>query len=167
MIRAFKTVKPTVLGWVADQASVIGDVTLEKDTSVFFHSTIRGDTDSIRIKEGTNIQDGCVLHTDNGHQLIIEERVTVGHGCILHGCHIEKEVMVGMGAIVMNGAHIGTHSIIGAGTVITEHKVIPPNSIVVGNPFRIIKEVTTEQIQLIQDNAVHYIELSKHYQEDV
>lgn len=165
MIHKFNGMLPVVQGWIAHNATVIGNVTLEKDTSVFFHTTIRGDKDEILIKEGTNIQDGCVLHTDTGHKLVIEENVTVGHGCILHGCHIEKEVMVGMGAIIMNGAHIGKHCIVGAGCVITEHKDIPENSVVVGNPARILKEVTLQQIQMILENAKHYIELSKAYQE--
>lgn len=143
------------------QATVLGDVILEKDVSIWYGSVVRGDADRIEIREGSNIQDLCVIHVDAGHPVCIGKRVTVGHRAIIHGCTIEDEVMIGMGAIVMNGAHIGTHTIIGAGALIPENTVIPPNSIVVGCPGKVIKSITTEQIQHIKENAEHYIEMSK------
>lgn len=142
-------------------ATVYGDVTLHKNVNIWYGSVIRGDSDSIEIDESTNIQDLCVIHTDHGHPVHIGKNVTVGHRAILHGCTIEDEVMVGMGAIVMNGAHIGKHTIIGAGALVTENKQIPENSIVLGSPAKVIKQISPEQIQDILENAKHYVELSK------
>lgn len=168
MIKKFHNYMPDIHenSWIADNADVIGRVTLQQDASVFFQSVVRGDSDSIFIDEGTNIQDSCILHTDPGHQLIIGKRCTIGHGCILHGCHIEDEVLIGMGAIIMDGAHIRKHTIVGAGAVVTEHKEFPERSILVGNPARVLKTVSDEQVQMIKDNAQHYIKLSKQYKEE-
>lgn len=166
MIYTYKDKQPHIdaQAWVAESAEVIGQVILEKDASVFFQCVIRGDKDCIHIKQGANIQDHCTLHTDPAHQLIIEQHVSVGHGCILHGCHIEEESLIGMGAIILNGAHIGKHCIIGAGALVGEHMIIPDNSVAVGVPARVIKTITQKQLQSIQENALHYIALSKEYQ---
>ena len=149
--------------WVAQSGDVIGNVTLSKGASVFFQSVIRGDNDLIFIGEDTNIQDGCILHTDVGHTLRIEERVSVGHGCILHGCHIEKECLIGMGSILLNDVHVGEHCIIGAGSLVLEHTIIPANSLVVGSPAKVIKSITPEQLVDIRNNSKHYVELAKQY----
>lgn len=166
MIQNFHQQQPHIQGWVADSAEVIGNVVVEEDASVFFQSVIRGDNDSIKIGKGSNIQDGCVLHTDNGHALMIGERVTIGHRCILHGCHIEDDVLIGMGSIIMNGAHIGKHSIIGAGSLIPENTVIPSNSVAFGSPAKKRKDINATQIEMIKESAQHYIALAKHYQEE-
>lgn len=150
--------------WIAQSAEVIGNVVIEKDASVFFQSVIRGDKDQIIIGEGSNIQDHCTLHTDPAHILQIGKRVTVGHGCILHGCTIKDECLIGMGAIVLNGAIIESHCIIGAGAVITEGMQIPSGSVVIGVPAKIIKRSSAAQIQEIQKNAQQYVELSHEYQ---
>lgn len=151
--------------YLSEDTMIIGDVTLEKNVSVWFHSVIRGDKDHIHIGEGSNIQDNCTLHTDPDHVLTIGRNVTVGHNAVLHGCTIEDEVLVGMGAIILNGAKIGMHSIIGAGALIREQQVIPERSLVVGCPGKVIKNVSEEQIQDIIENALHYQALAKEYKE--
>lgn len=149
------------------QAGIVkGDVTLGKDVSVWYNAVIRGDTASITIDEQTNVQDGCVIHVDTDFPVHIGKRVTIGHGAIIHGCTIEDEVLVGMGAIIMNGAHIGTHSIIGAGALIPENVRIPANSLVVGCPGKIIKQTSPEQVQMILDNAAHYVFEAKEQDND-
>ena len=130
-----------------------------------FDHNVNGDAlseeEMIEIGQETNIQDQCVLHTDRGCPLKIGDRVTIGHGAIVHGCTIEDEVLIGMGAIVLNGACIGSHSIIGAGCVVPENMVIPQKSVVVGVPAKIIKKTSESQVSDILSNAQHYINLSK------
>ncbi|MGX8834516.1 gamma carbonic anhydrase family protein [Amedibacillus sp. YH-ame6] len=168
MIKQYKKKYPTIASscFVAENASIIGDVQVQEDSSIWFHTVIRGDSDEIRIGAYTNIQDNCTLHTDTGHKLIIEDRVTIGHNAIIHGAYIEEECLIGMGAIVLNGAHIGKHSIIGAGALIREHQIIPENSVVVGCPGNVVKQTTPEQVQDILNNAQHYAELGKEYKEE-
>ena len=151
--------------FVADGTSIIGDVKLKEDVSVWFGSVIRGDKDEIVIGKGSNVQDNCTLHTDPNHKLIVGKNVTVGHNAILHGCKIEDEVLIGMGAKVLNGAHVGRHSIIGAGALVVENMDIPENSVVVGCPAKIIKSISEKQVHSILENAKHYVELGKEYKE--
>lgn len=167
MIKTYRTYTPDIHEscYLSENATIIGDVTLEKDVSVWFHSVIRGDKDHIHIKEGSNIQDNCTLHTDPNHQLSIGKYVTVGHNAILHGCTIDDEVLIGMGAIVLNGANIGKHAIIGAGALVKENQVIPEGALAVGCPCKIIKQVNEAQIKDIMENAQHYIALGKEYKE--
>ncbi len=146
---------------IASSAVVDGEVLIEKDVSVWHQAVIRGDAEKIEIKEETNVQDGCILHVDEGYPLSIGARVTIGHGAIVHGAMIEDEVLIGMGSIILNGAHIGKHSIIGAGAVVTEGMDVPEKSLVVGCPAKVIKEVSDEQVEHILENAKHYVEESK------
>lgn len=168
MIMKYRNISPSIDEncFVAENATIIGDVTLERDVSVWFHTVIRGDKDHIYIGKGSNIQDNCTLHTDPDHVLQVGKRVTVGHNAILHGCKIEDECLVGMGAIILNGAVIGRHSLIGAGALVRENQVIPDNSIAVGSPARVIKQINEEQICEILKNAQHYIELGQEYKEN-
>jgi carbonic anhydrase/acetyltransferase-like protein (isoleucine patch superfamily) len=149
--------------FVADNAKLIGNVTIGKQVGIWFGAVIRADRDRIIIGDRSNIQDNCVVHTSKGFPVTIGNDVSVGHGAILHGCTIGNRVLVGMGAIIINGARIGEGSIIGAGAVITEGKDIPPNSVVVGVPGKIVKLVDQDQQQHILNNAVSYIELAKEY----
>ena len=142
--------------WVAPNAVIIGDVTLEKNTSIWFNATLRGDIENICIGEGSNVQDGSVLHTDPGYPLKVGKDVTVGHLVMLHGCTIGDNSLIGIGAVILNNAKIGKNCIIGANTLITENKKIPDNSLVVGSPGKIVRQVTEEEIKLIKDNAVRY-----------
>ena len=165
MILAYKEHTPQLHedSYVSSNATIIGDVTLAKGASVWFHTVIRGDKDAIVIGEDSNIQDNCTLHTDPKHQLLIGKRVTVGHNAVLHGCTIEDEALIGMGAIVLNGAHIGSHSMIGAGALVKEGQQIPEHSLVVGCPAKIIRMTSEEQVADILENAQHYAALGREY----
>ncbi len=146
---------------VAKSAVVTGDVRLGKDVSVWHQAIVRGDSASITIGDGSNVQDGSILHVDAEYPLVVGKSVTIGHGAIVHGATVEDEVLIGMGAIVMNGAHIGKHSMIGAGAVVTEGKEIPEGSIVVGCPGKIIGQVDDQKIESIRENAQEYVEQGK------
>jgi len=149
--------------FVAGNATVIGDITFGKEVGIWFGAVIRADKDRIEIGDRSNIQDNCVIHTSKGFPVILGNDVSVGHGAILHGCSIQDRVLVGMGAIVLNGAKVGSGSIIGAGAVITEGKEIPPDSVVVGVPGKIVRQTGADQRQHILNNAVSYVELAWEY----
>ena len=149
--------------FAAENATIIGDVTIGKQVGVWFGAVIRADKDRIVIGDRSNIQDNCVVHTSKGHPVILGTDVSVGHGAILHGCTIGNRVLVGMGSIVLNGATIGEGTVIGAGAVITEGKLIPPGSVVVGVPGKIVKEADSAQQEQILKNSASYIELAKEY----
>jgi carbonic anhydrase/acetyltransferase-like protein (isoleucine patch superfamily) len=150
--------------WVADSAQVMGNVELAEDSSVWFGVTIRGDTETIRIGKGSNIQDGSVLHADVGKPLTVGEHVTVGHKVMLHGCTIGDGSLIGIGAIVLNGAKIGKGCLVGAGALVTEGKEFPDGSMILGSPARVIRELTPEQIQGLHMSALHYIENARRFQ---
>ena len=147
----------------AENATVIGDVTLGKDVGIWFGAVIRADKDRVVIGDRTNIQDNCVVHTTTGHPVLIGDDVSVGHGAILHGCTIKNQVLVGMGAIVLNGAVIGKGSVIGAGAVVKEGMDVPEGSVIVGIPGKIIKPATDEQKNHILANAASYVNLAREY----
>jgi carbonic anhydrase/acetyltransferase-like protein (isoleucine patch superfamily) len=150
-------------GFIAENATVLGDVSLGKEVSIWFGAVIRADKDKIWIGDRSNVQDNAVLHTSAGHPLVIGADVSVGHGAILHGCRIEDRVLVGMGAIVLNGAVVGSDSILGAGTVVTEGACIPPGSVVVGVPGKAVKETSPGQREQIVANARNYWALAQGY----
>jgi carbonic anhydrase/acetyltransferase-like protein (isoleucine patch superfamily) len=143
--------------WVADNAQVVGDVHMASDSSVWFSSVVRGDTATIRIGEGTNIQDGSVLHADVGIPLTIGKHVTVGHMVQLHGCTIGDESLIGIGAVVLNGAKIGKNCLVGAGSLVTEGKEFPDGSMILGSPAKVVRELTPEQIEGLRRSAQHYV----------
>jgi carbonic anhydrase/acetyltransferase-like protein (isoleucine patch superfamily) len=149
--------------WIAPNATVLGDVTLERDASVWFGAVVRGDNDPIVIGEASNIQDGSVLHTDEGVPLRIGRGVTVGHQVMLHGCTIGDHSLIGIGSIVLNGAVIGSNCLIGAKSLITEGKVIPDGSLVMGSPGKVVRQLTDPEIQLLQASALHYVGNWKRY----
>jgi len=149
--------------FMAGNATVTGDVTIGNHVGIWFGAVIRADKDRIIIGDRSNIQDNCVVHTSKGFPVTIGSDVSVGHGAILHGCTIDNRVLVGMGAILLNGAKVGNGSIIGAGTVVTEGKDIPPNSVVIGVPGKIIKQTDPDQQQHILTNAASYVELAREY----
>jgi carbonic anhydrase/acetyltransferase-like protein (isoleucine patch superfamily) len=158
-----KKVKNLGENWIASNASIIGDVTLEKNISIWFNVTLRGDVENIHIGEGSNVQDGSVLHTDPGYPLKIGKDVTIGHLVMLHGCSIGNNSLIGLGAVILNGAKIGNNCIIGANALITENKVIPDNSLVLGSPGKIVRQVSNEEAKLITENAIHYQDNWKKY----
>ncbi len=137
-----KKTKNSGENWVAPNATVIGDVTLEKNTSIWFNATLRGDVENIYVGEGSNIQDGSVLHTDPGFPLKIGKDVTVGHLVMLHGCFVDDNSLIGIGAVILNNAKIGKNCIVGAKALVSENKEIPDNSLVLGSPGKIIRKVT-------------------------
>ena len=147
--------------WVADSAQVIGDVRLEADVSIWFNTVLRGDNDPITIGSGSNIQDGSVLHTDNGVPLTIGRHVTVGHQVMLHGCTIGDESLIGIGAV------IGRHCLVGAGALVTEGKTFPDGSLIIGSPARVVRQLTPEQIEALRRSAQHYIENARRYREQL
>lgn len=151
--------------FIAPQAVVIGDVALAEQVTVMFHAVIRGDADHIYIGKGSNIQEHAMVHVDPGFPTTIGDYCTIGHGAIVHGAVLENQVLVGMHATVLNGAHIGRCSIIGAGALVTENQVIPPYSLVVGVPGRIVKTFGPEIEERILRNANTYIRLGKLYQQ--
>ena len=149
--------------WVASNAVVIGKVELKKDSNIWFNVTLRGDVEPITVGEGSNIQDGSVLHTDPGCPVKIGRNVTIGHLVMLHGCIIEDDCLIGIGSTILNKAKIGKNSIIGANALVTENKVIPERSLVLGSPGKVVRQVTDEEIKSIKENADHYVANYKKY----
>ena len=143
--------------WVADSAQVMGNVVLGEDASVWFGTVVRGDTESITIGAGSNIQDASVLHADFGKPLVVGERVTVGHQVMLHGCTIGDESLIGIGAVVLNGAKIGKNCLVGAGALVTEGKEFPDGSMILGSPAKAVRQLSPEQIEGLRQSARHYV----------
>ena len=151
--------------FVAEGARVIGNVEIGKDSSVWFNAVIRADLDEVKIGENSNVQDNAVIHTSECFGVSIGDNVTIGHGAIVHGCTIKNNVMIGMGAIVLNGAVIEENCIIGAGTLVTQGKVIPAGSLAFGNPVKIVRQLTDDEIKSILDNAISYVNEANEYKQ--
>jgi carbonic anhydrase/acetyltransferase-like protein (isoleucine patch superfamily) len=149
--------------FVADSAQVIGSVQLEQGASVWFNTVLRGDNELITIGPDSNVQDATVIHTDAGLTVRLGRGVTVGHRVMLHGCEVGDYSLVGIGAIVLNRAKIGKHCLIGAGTLITENKVIPDRSLVLGSPGRIVREVSDNEVFVLEASAAHYVQNARRY----
>ncbi len=149
--------------FIAPGARLIGHVTLGEGASVWFNAVIRGDNEPIIIGNGSNVQDGCVLHTDPGFPLTIGREVTIGHNVVLHGCTIGDGSLVGMGAIILNGARIGESCLIGANTLITEGKEIPARSVVMGQPGRVVREVDERLVIGLRQGAEVYRQRQRQY----
>lgn len=149
--------------YIAEGARVIRDVVLEDNSSVWFNAVLRGDESYIVVGEGSNIQDNCVLHCGKGYPTIVGRYVTVGHLALLHGCTVGDNTLIGMHSTVMNGARIGSNCIIGAGSLVTGGTVIPDNSLALGRPARVIRQVTEKEIASNRDDADFYIRESEHY----
>ncbi|MGI3777564.1 MAG: gamma carbonic anhydrase family protein [Janthinobacterium lividum] len=154
---------PTGQCWVAPGAHVIGQVRLGADVGVWFGAVLRGDNAAIEVGARTNIQENAVLHVDPGTPLSIGEGVTVGHGAIVHGCTVGNNVLVGMGAVVMNRAVIGADSLVAAAAVVTEGKMFPPGSLIVGSPARVVRALTETEIAGLRRSAAHYVENWKRF----
>jgi carbonic anhydrase/acetyltransferase-like protein (isoleucine patch superfamily) len=144
--------------WIAPDAHVIGNVTIEEDASVWFGTTIRGDNERIFVGTGSNIQEGCILHTDMGFPMTIGANCTIGHGVILHGCTIAKNSLIGMGATVLNGARIATNCLVGANALVTEGKEFAENSLIVGAPARVVRTLDEASAMRIGLTAAHYVQ---------
>lgn len=143
--------------WIAPNAVVVGNVILKKNASVWFGAVLRGDNDPITIGEGSNVQDNSVLHTDNGSPLTLGANVTVGHMVMLHGCEIGDGALIGIGSVVLNGAKIGKNCLVGANTLITEGKEFPDNSMIMGSPGKVVRELSPEQAARIAMGSLSYV----------
>lgn len=165
MIKKFKDKKPEIDDelYIAESAVIIGDVTLKKNVNIWFGAVLRGDEASIIIGENTNIQENCVVHVDFGNNVAIGDGCTIGHGAIIHGCNIGSNVLVGMGAIILNGAKIGNNTIVGAGSLVTQNKEFEDGVLILGNPARVVRKLTEEEIKSNKKSCLNYIELSKEY----
>jgi carbonic anhydrase/acetyltransferase-like protein (isoleucine patch superfamily) len=144
-------------------AYVAGDVTLGPRVSIWPYASLRGDSDKITIGDDTNVQDGCVVHVDDGVPCVIGKRVGIGHRAIVHGATVEDDVLIAMGAILLNGVRVGSGSIIGAGSVVRENFVVPANSLVLGVPGRLVRETTMAERERIARTVESYIELQQKY----
>ena len=149
--------------WVAPNATVIGDVHLGANASIWWNATLRGDNDPIHIGENSNIQDGSVLHTDEGVPMHIGANVTVGHLVMLHGCTVGDGSLIGIGSIVLNGAVIGKNSIVGANTLIPEGKTYPDRVLIVGSPGKVVRELSDEEVGRLSHAADHYVNNARRY----
>ncbi len=158
--RVFK-IHPSV--FIAETATVIGDVTIGKEASVWFSAVIRGDAAPITIGEATNVQDNAVIHVDAGAPTHIGKRVTIGHVAIVHAATLADDVLIGMGAIILSGARVGENCIIAAGALVPEGVQIPPRSLVIGVPGKIVREVNEVDIERIRNAASNYVERAKNY----
>lgn len=168
MLRPYRGVLPRVhpAAYIDDSAQVIGDVEIGEESSVWMAVVVRGDVHRIRIGRRSNLQDGTVVHVMNGtHPTTIGDNVTVGHAAILHGCTLEDQCLIGMGAILLNGAHIGTGSIVAAGTLVVEETKIPPHSLVMGSPGRVKRQLTDAEVAGIQGYADRYVGYRLDYME--
>lgn len=165
MIYKFKEYAPKIAEkcFVAVNSSVVGNVMIAKDSSIWFGAVVRGDTNQIIIGESTNIQDNCTIHSDGNFPVKLGDGITVGHNCIIHGCSIKNNCLIGMGSIILNGAEIGESSIIGAGSLITQNTKIPSGTLCFGSPVKVVRKLTEEEIDSIKESAKHYVELSKFY----
>jgi carbonic anhydrase/acetyltransferase-like protein (isoleucine patch superfamily) len=161
VIHALDDVAPELVGdghFVADNATVIGNVRMLANTSVWFNTVVRGDNEPIEIGAGSNIQDGCVLHTDPGFPMRIGSGVTIGHKAMLHGCTIGENALIGIGSIVLNGAVIGANCLVGANSLITEGKSFADGMLILGAPAKAVRELSDAEIAGLRKAASHYVD---------
>lgn len=147
--------------FIAETASVVGEVTIGANTSVWYGAVIRSDMNSTIIGEKTNIQENSTVHNDSDFPTIIGDEVTIGHNCIIHGCTIKNNSLIGMGSIILNGAIIGENTIIGAGSLVTQNKEIPSGVLCMGSPAKVIRNLTEEEIASLKESAKHYVEMAE------
>ncbi|MBA3322502.1 MAG: gamma carbonic anhydrase family protein [Pyrinomonadaceae bacterium] len=168
MIRPFQGKHPQVheTAYIEASAQVIGDVVIGEESSVWFNAVVRGDVHYIRIGARTNVQDGTVIHVSNGtHATILEDEVTIGHNVTLHGCHVERGCLIGMGAIVMDGVRVGAQSLVAAGALLSPGTIIPPRSLVIGVPAKVKRPLTPEEVAGLDQFWKNYIEYTKQYKQ--
>ena len=169
MLYRLNDINPQLAGkcYVAPDAAVIGDVYLAEDTSVWFGAVLRGDVERIEIGRGSNIQDGSVLHCDPGAPLVLDEFVTVGHQVMLHGCHVGRNSLIGIGSTILNHARIGANSLVGARALVTENKSFPDGVLILGSPAKVVRELTDEEIASLPGYATRYIERAERYRQEL
>jgi carbonic anhydrase/acetyltransferase-like protein (isoleucine patch superfamily) len=153
--------------WIAPGAHVIGNVILGHGVSIWFNSVVRGDNDVITIGDGSQVQDGCVLHTDPGFPITFGKGVSIGHKSMIHGCTIGDGTLIGINSVVLNGAKIGKNCVIGANSLITENKVIPDGSMVMGSPGKVVRELRPDEITFFSSTADNYAARAKEYEQEL
>ena len=165
MIMDFEGVTPRINKntYISESVDIIGKVNVEENVNIWFGTRLRGDMNNIIIGENTNIQENSVVHVDINSPCIIGKNVTIGHGTIIHGCSLSDNVLVGMGSIILNNAKIGKNTIIGAGSLVTQGKEFPEGVLILGNPAKVIRQLTEAEIESIQRSADNYVSLSKKY----
>ena len=167
LIKGFKSIEPSIhpSAFIADGSTVIGDVEIGEDASVWFGSVIRGDVNFIRIGARTNIQDMTMIHVSSKtHSAILEEEITVGHNVTLHGCYVERGCLIGIGAILLDGVRVGANSLVAAGSLLTPGTQIPPNSMVMGSPAKVKRELREDEFAYLERSWQNYVELKRHYE---
>ena len=166
LIKTFNGIEPKIhdTAYIADDAIVIGDVEIGEDASVWFGAIVRGDVNFIRIGARTNIQDMTVIHVSSKtHSTVLEDEITVGHNVTLHGCHVERGCLIGIGAILLDGVRVGRNSLVAAGSLLTPGTQVPPGSLVMGSPAKVKREVTVDELAYLDKSWRNYVELKKHY----
>ena len=169
MIRAHRGILPRIAAsaYIDPSAQVVGDVAVGERSSIWPNATVRGDVNSIRIGEETNIQDNCVLHGQLGeHKVILGDRVTVGHSAVLHGCVVEDDCLIGIGSIVLNGARIGRGSVVAAGALVPEGMEVPPGSLALGMPAKTQRQLTEQERERFRRHYANYLRYSQEYKEE-
>lgn len=149
--------------YIAEGAVIMGEVSIGEESSIWFHSTVRADRAGVTIGNRSNIQDNTVIHVDEGFPVHIGNNVTIGHGAVIHGCRINDNTLIGMGTVILNGARIGYNCVVGAGSLITQNMIIPDNSLAIGCPAKVMRQVTEEEIRGSRDNAEEYVKEGQEY----
>lgn len=165
MIMDFEGINPKINKntYISESVDIIGNVEIDENANIWFGTRLRGDMNKIVIGANTNIQENSVVHVDVNSPCIIGKDVTIGHGAIIHGCTISDNVLVGMGSIILNNAKIGKNTIIGAGSLVTQGKIFPGGVLILGNPAKVVRELTDDEIKGIKSSADNYVNLSKRY----
>lgn len=165
MIIEFNNEKPIIHNetFIAENVVLVGEVILERDVNIWYNSVLRADINKITVGEGTNIQENSTVHVAHEYGVKIGKNVTIGHNCVIHGCNIGDNTLVGMGSIILNGAEIGENTLIGAGSLVTEGKTIPSGVLCLGSPARVIRNLTEEEIISLRNSSKNYVALSKAY----
>ena len=163
MIKKYKEKSPVIddEAYIAETAVIIGDVTLKKNSNIWFGAALRGDMESITIGENTNVQENSVIHVDKTAKVIIGDNCTIGHNAIIHGCTIGNNTLIGMGAILLNGAKIGNNSIVAAGALVTQNKEFEDGVLILGNPAKVVRKLTEEEINKNRESSLNYVKISK------
>jgi len=163
MIHSFEGARPDTsrAAFVAWNAEVQGSVTLGEGASVWYGAALRGDIEAIRVGAGSNVQEGAVLHVDEGSPCVIGDHVTIGHGAVVHACKVGDRCLVGMGAVILDRAVIGEDSIVGAGALVTQGKAFPPRSMILGSPAKLVRPLTDEEVAGLRAHAEAYVELAR------
>lgn len=169
MIYALGDNRPRIheTAWIAPGAQIIGNVIIEEGASVWFNAVLRGDNEPMYIGPGSNVQDGCVLHSDPGYPLRLEKDVTLGHSAIVHGCTIEEGALVGMGATILNGAQLKAGALLGANSLLPEGKEIPAGFLALGSPAKPVRELSAAEIEGLRGTAQHYTSNAKRFREEL